>query len=158
MRFERLQKPVVGVDVHRAQERVRPRIYAQRRVRRPTLAEEEQRRTIGLDGPDLRVEPADLNLTGSVGDRDDAVGGAEIHADCNRNHSKTASSRLMRMSFTVARLRVRSGSHVLKHLRAFAGLSLCFPLAYGAGAGQSCLRPLGRAKRGLVELPDLAIS
>jgi hypothetical protein len=48
---------------------------AQRRVRRPTLTEEEQRRTIGLDGPDLRVEPADLNLTGSVGDRDDAVAG-----------------------------------------------------------------------------------
>src|ERR1700678_1610896 len=63
---------------------------SQRRVRRPTLAEEEQRRTIGLDGPDLRVEPADQNLTGSVGDRDDAVGGAEIHADCNRNHSRTA--------------------------------------------------------------------
>src|ERR1700679_2838033 len=62
----------------------------QRRVGRPTLAEEEQRRTIGLDGPDLRVEPADQNLTGSVGDRDDAVGGAEIHADCNRNHSRTA--------------------------------------------------------------------
>src|ERR1700678_376308 len=63
---------------------------SQRRVRRPTLAEEEQRRTIGLDGPDLRVEPADQNLTGSVGDRDDAVAGAEIHVDCNRNHSKTA--------------------------------------------------------------------
>src|ERR1700677_4568740 len=62
----------------------------QRRVRRPTLAEEEQRRPIGFDDPDLRVEPADLNLTGSVGDRDDAVGGAEIHADCNRNHSRTA--------------------------------------------------------------------
>src|ERR1700679_717146 len=62
----------------------------QHRVRRPTLAEEEQRRTIGLDDPDLRVEPADLNMAGSVGDRDDAVGRAEIHADCNRNHSKTA--------------------------------------------------------------------
>jgi hypothetical protein len=89
VRFERLQKPVVGVDVHRAQERVRPGDMAQRRVLRPNLAEEEQRRTIVLDDPDLRVEPADLNLAGSVGDRDDAVGGAEIHADCNRNHSKT---------------------------------------------------------------------
>jgi hypothetical protein len=75
---------------NRAQERVRPGYMPQRRVRRPTLAEEEQGRTIGLDGPDLRIEPADLNLTGSVGDRDDAVAGAEIHADCNRNHSKTA--------------------------------------------------------------------
>jgi hypothetical protein len=89
VRFKRLQKPVVGVDVHRAQERVRPGYMTQRRVRRPTLAEEEQRRTIGLDAPDLSVESADLNLTGSVGDRDDAVGGAEIHADCNWNHSKT---------------------------------------------------------------------
>src|ERR1700722_6653433 len=62
----------------------------QRRVWRPTLAEEEQRRTIGLDNPNLGVESADLNLTRSLGDRDDAVGGAEIHADCNRNHSRTA--------------------------------------------------------------------
>src|ERR1700733_3071390 len=63
---------------------------SQRRVRRPAFTEEGQRRTIGLDNPNLGVEPADLNLTGSVGDRDDSVGGAEIHADCNRNHSKTA--------------------------------------------------------------------
>jgi hypothetical protein len=90
VRFERLQKPVVGVDIHRAQERVWPGYMSQHRVRRPTLAEEEQRRTIGLDDPDLCVEPADLNMAGSVGDRDDAVAGAEIHADCNRNHSKTA--------------------------------------------------------------------
>jgi hypothetical protein len=90
MRFKGLQKPVVGIDVHRAQERVRPGYMAQRRVWRPTLAEEEQGRTISLDDPDLRVEPANLNLTGSVGDRDDAVAGAEIHAYCNRNHSKTA--------------------------------------------------------------------
>ena len=62
----------------------------QRCVWRPTLAEEEQRRTIGLDGPDLGVESADLNPTESVGDRDDAIGGAEIHADCNRYHSKSA--------------------------------------------------------------------
>ena len=90
MRFERLQKPVVGVDLHCAQERVRPGYMTQRCVWRPTLAEEEQRRTIGLDNPNLGVESADLNLTRSVGDRDNAVGGAEIHADCNRNHSKTA--------------------------------------------------------------------
>src|ERR1700722_4277248 len=77
----------VAYDVPR---RDRLPTFGGRRVRRPTLAEEEQRRTIGLDGPDLRVKPADFNLTGSVGDRDDAVGGAEIHADCNRNHSKTA--------------------------------------------------------------------
>ena len=96
VRLQRLQKPVVGVDVHRAQERVRPRYMAEGRIRRPTLAEEEQRGTIGFNGPDLRLEPADLDLTGSVGDRDDAVGGAEIHADCNRNHSKTPSSQLMR--------------------------------------------------------------
>src|SRR5271155_1757631 len=62
----------------------------QRRVWRSTLAEEEQCRAIGLDNPNLRVKSADLNLTGSVGDCDDAVGGAEIHADCKRNHSITA--------------------------------------------------------------------
>src|ERR1700691_261976 len=104
----------------------------QHRVRRPTLAEEEQRRTIGLDDPDLRVEPADLNMAGSVGDRDDAVGRAEIHADCNRNHSKTAL--------------------VTTHAKEKGYVSLQASCALGSkirGAGQNtlamtCVAPLGR--------------
>src|ERR1700691_5340887 len=121
----------------------------QRRVRRPTLAEEEQRRTIGLDGPDLRVEPADQNLTGSVGDRDDAFGGAQIHADCNRNHSRTAlvtthakelyrcgpshAKRITRMGSDVASVH-RIGEWLLRkspvdgrRLRLWSGISPCWP-------------------------------
>jgi hypothetical protein len=62
----------------------------QGRIRGPPFVEEEQRRTIGLDGPNLCLEPSDLDLTGSIGDRDDTVGGAEIQADGYRNHSKDA--------------------------------------------------------------------
>ena len=55
-----------------------------------------------------------------------------------------------------------SFGHVRKRLRAFAGLSPSFPSADRAGgrkdAGQIRRRPLGRAKGGLVELPDLALS
>jgi len=36
----------------------------QGRIRGPPFVEEEQRRTIGLDGPDLRLEPSDRDLTG----------------------------------------------------------------------------------------------